>query len=218
MLVTAGFTQTLELGIVHNFVPAFLLELTQAPEDQPQHQFLASAAFHREGVARMVQVSLYRLDGKRWMEYLAKAGTPAGTLAEAARHWQVPVPSPFDSWEGYSRSCYDLETISADVLRWHSDKPDVPVPLTQVWPLVRSYVREPSFARALNDESQGEEAQQAAALEGNGLLALLREARAHCQQKAAGGGLAWTQLERLATCQCIEPAFIRRLSTEGQPV
>jgi len=222
MLVTAGFARALELGIVRGLTPAFLLSLIADSKGQPQSQLLELSAFQRspavrsfhvEVLAWIVRESPQRLDGKEWIEAVAKADAPVQMIDKIAKHWQIPVPFPFDSWDSYSRFAYDVETISADVLRWHSGNPDAPVPLAQVWPLVRRYVKEPFFAQVLNDEARGERLQGTVGLEGNGVFALLSQARA-----SGADGLGWAQLERLAAGQCIEPGFIRSLQAGGRAV
>jgi len=147
---------------------------------------------------------------RKWVDALAKAGTPASTLREIARSWLVPLPPRFDSWDSYTNSCYVLEKISEDLLHQHREHPDTPVPLRQVWPLVRSYVDQPFFALALDDGNDEAEVFRQARVRSSGPRSLLGQA-------AASGcdGLSWAALMRLVRCGLIEPVFIRQLSDAG---
>ncbi len=154
------------------------------------------------------------LDGREWMELLARAGTPAQTLRELGGLWQVPLPASFKSWDDYSHSCYALEAISDEVLRWHRQKPEAPVPLGHVWPLVRNFVHQAFFALALGDDTElGTLLSLVAPRRTGGVLGLLGQAKA-----SGGTGLSWQWLMRLARCRLVEPVFSGKLSAATQAV
>ncbi|MCY4472204.1 MAG: hypothetical protein OXC07_05205, partial [Kistimonas sp.] len=197
--------------------------LTGAPDGDAD--LMAAPVRYEEAVSELQQVIAHPVaystagaqpcfEVPEWLRALAQTRMPAGSLGILARSlWNMSLPElPYRDWDDYSRSCYSLAPISTNVLRCHSQRPDAPVPLYNVWALVRGYVDQPFFAQALDDETDPVAFLRVASVK-TGLYALLY------QVKASGGdGLSWMHLMRLVRWHFVEPAFIRSLPAGEQGV